>query len=290
MPGLAARISILCIFFNQDRGACDSLVVSVAISSINWDPVRWPGIGQVITGLFVPERRKETNRNLRGPGASGKKTREKDTAFSIPCMSESTSTTSSEETVSLEKLRQNCGDSWERAYRELWRVGWIAAKRKLPYDSKEQLEDLLSQVIGNEIVPQLINPTREAFVKAMTFDDILNLTSRILGNRAIDEIRKRTRRPDSSDIDRVPESEVAAKTDDGAKGRAEELMLALSQLDDRYRVILEDFYFEDLSTEEISRRRGRPKGTICSDLVKARKLVGTLLTESGGQEFNQVQA
>lgn len=224
------------------------------------------------------------------PGASGKKTREKDTAFPIANMSETTSTTIPEETLSLEKLRQNCGESWERAYRELWRVAWIAAKRKLPYDSKEQLEDLLSQVIGNEIVPQVINPTREAFVKAMTFDDILNLTSRILGNRAIDEIRKRTRRPESSDIDRVPESEVAAKTDEGAKGRAEELMLALSQLDDRYRVILEDFYFEDLSTEEISQRRGRPKGTICSDLVKARKLVGTLLTESGGQEFNQVQA
>lgn len=180
---------------------------------------------------------------------------------------------------SLEDLRRNCGDAWKLAYERLWKVGWLAAKRKLPYDSREQLEDLLSQVIGNEIVPQIISPKQEAFVQASSFDDVLNLTSRILSNRAIDEIRKRTRRPEASDIERVPESAVVSENDGESRGRAEEVHLAIARLEERYRDIVEDFYFGDLSTEEIARKRGRPKGSICSDLVKARQLLGSWLSE-----------
>lgn len=199
-------------------------------------------------------------------------------------MSESNFTTSD---VSLHDLRNNPPGSWEQAYRELWRVGWLTARRKLPYDSKEQLEDLLSQVIGKEIVPQIIAPKQEAFVKAMTFNDILNLTSRIMANRAIDEIRRRTRRPESSNIEKVPEGKFAIEADDEKSGRAEEVHLALAELDDRYREIVEDFYFEELSTEEIARKRGRPKGSICSDLVKARQMLGTAIAAQSNSAPSQ---
>lgn len=199
-------------------------------------------------------------------------------------MSESKFTTSD---VSLHDLRNNRPGAWEQAYRELWKVGWLTAKRKLPYDSKEQLEDLLSQVIGREIVPQIIAPKQEAFVKAMTFDDILNLTSRIMANRAIDEIRRRTRRPESSDIEKVPEGQFAIEADDEKSGRAEEVHLALADLDDRYREIVEDFYFEELSTEEIARKRGRPKGSICSDLVKARQMLGSAIAARSNSALSQ---
>lgn len=179
--------------------------------------------------------------------------------------------------ITLKDLRDDRSDAWAKAYERLWKVGWMTAKGKLPYDSAEQIEDLVSQVIAKEVVPQILSPRQEAFVKATTFEDIVNLTSRIVSNRVIDEIRKRTRRPDNSNIETVPEGEFATQPDEAGKGIVEEIQLALSQLDYRYRDLLEDFYFGELSTEEISRKRGRPKGTVCSDLVKARNLMSSLL-------------
>lgn len=209
------------------------------------------------------------NRRLRAPILSGRKNHVNATE-NTNAMSDAEI---SEEDISLGELRDNHSGSWEAAYRSMWKVGWATARRKLPYDSKEQLEDLLSRVIGNEIVPQIIAPRQEAFVKAMTFSDILNLTSRIMANRAIDEIRKRVRRPDQADIENVPESEVSTDAEQNRGGKAEEVQLALSALDERYRVLIEDFYFEELGTAEIAAKRNRPKGSICSDLVKARQML-----------------
>ncbi len=179
--------------------------------------------------------------------------------------------------VSLNDLRDNQSSSWELAYNRLWKVGWRTAKLKLSFDSAEQIEDLVSQVIGKEIVPQILAPKQEAFVKARTFEDILNLTSRIIANRAIDEIRRRTRRPASSNIEKVSESEFATEADEEKKGTVEEIHLALSGLGDRYRAVIEDFYFADLSTEQIALKQKRPKGSICSDLLKARQMMGKAL-------------
>lgn len=211
------------------------------------------------------------NPRLQAGPASGIKT------VTAAAMEEGTDNAAGTTGISLDDLRNDRSAAWSAAYQELWRVAWIAAKRKLPYDSREQLEDLVSSVIGNEIVPQIVSPKQEAFVQARTFDDILNLTSRILGNRAIDEIRKRVRRPGESDIDKVPERETAINVDDPTAGRAEEVHLALSTLDERFRLVVEDFYFHELSTDEIAKKRGRPKGSICSDLFKARQMLGAAL-------------
>ena len=193
----------------------------------------------------------------------------------------------STDTIFLNDLREDGAEAWGRAFERLWKIGWMTAKGKLPYDSAEQIEDLVSQVITKEVVPQIIEPRQEAFVKAQTFEDVVNLTSRIISNRVIDEIRKRTRRPESSNIETVPEGEFATQADETKKGIAEEIQLALSNIDERYRVLLEDFYFGELSTEEISRKRGKPKGTVCSDLVKARSLMSSQL--EGRLDINVIQ-
>ncbi|MEM7518180.1 MAG: sigma-70 family RNA polymerase sigma factor [Planctomycetota bacterium] len=183
--------------------------------------------------------------------------------------------------ISLEVLRKNDASAWQEAFRELWRVGWSSAKRRLPYDSPEQLEDLVSQTIGKEIVPQILDPKQEAFVRVSSFQEILNLTARIIANRAIDEIRRRTRRPGERPLENVAESDVAHKSDSDGAGKIEEVQLAVGSLDERYREVVEDFYFDELSTAEIAAKRGRPKGTICADLMKARRMLGDLLTEAG---------
>lgn len=180
--------------------------------------------------------------------------------------------------LSLGKLRIHDHREWERAYEAIWQVAWRSAKRKLPYDSPEQLEDLIAPVLGREIVPQLLKPTQGAFREATSFSDILNLVSRIVSNRAVDEIRRRMRRPESQDISRT--SELEFSTVEKEADFAEEVELAIRALDDRFRDVVEDFYFEELTTAEISRKRGRPRGTICSDLVKARRLLGETLEHS----------
>ncbi len=177
--------------------------------------------------------------------------------------------------ISLHGLREHHAELWSRAYEELWKVAWRSAKRKLPYDTAEELEDLISQVVSREIVPQILEPTQKAFQEADSFDDLLNLTSRIISNRAIDEIRRRMRRPESQNLDQTPELEIVTSGDEVDLG--EDIQLALNSLDARYRDVIEDFYFEELNTEEIAKKRGRPKGSICSDLVKARKLLGSIL-------------
>ncbi|MDF1823928.1 MAG: sigma-70 family RNA polymerase sigma factor [Verrucomicrobiales bacterium] len=181
--------------------------------------------------------------------------------------------------ISLRELRDGHSSRWTEAFERLWKVGWLSARRKLPFDSDMELEDLVSRVLGKEIVPQLVSPEQESFRRAQTFDDILNLTSRIISNRAIDEIRKRARRPGLSNLEAVPEKETAVVADEVSSGRCEEVQLAVGSLEERYRDVIEDFYFEELSTEEIARKRGRPKGSVCSDLVKARQILGASLGE-----------
>ena len=180
--------------------------------------------------------------------------------------------------ISLESLRAHDQGAWNHAYEALWQVAWRSAKRKLPYDSAEQLEDLAATVLAKEIVPQIISPKQSAFVSAEGFADILNLTSRIVSNRSIDEIRRRIRQPESQDISKTPELELSPLPVE--QGIHEEMHLALSNLEDRFRQVVEDFYFEDLNTEEIALKRGRPKGSNCSDLVKARRLLGETLQHS----------
>ncbi|MEM6278654.1 MAG: sigma-70 family RNA polymerase sigma factor [Verrucomicrobiota bacterium] len=180
------------------------------------------------------------------------------------------------EEISIEGLREHRSDLWETAYEELWRVAWRSAKRKLPYDTAEQLEDLISQVVSREIVPQILTPTQSAFEEARTLADILNLTARIVSNRAIDEIRRRVRRPDSQDIEKTPEGFLSSEPVE--EGVGEDIHLALDSLEERYRVVIEDFYFEEMNTAEIAEKRGRPKGSICSDLAKARQLLGEVLS------------
>ena len=269
-------------FFNQQSIGDDSLgkgrAFSQIFSSMTTSVVTLHSLWPPCSTISAPDRnrgrRSIVNPRLRETAPSVRKS----SVEVVDTREEMSESKLSQEKISLNDLRDNHSGAWETAYQAMWKVGWATARRKLPYDSKEQLEDLLSKVIGNEIVPQIIAPKQEAFVKAMTFEDILNLTSRIMTNRAIDEIRKRVRRPDESDIDKVPEREVATESGESGRGKAEEVHLALAALEERYRVLIEDFYFEELGTAEIAEKRKRPKGSICSDLVKARQMLSEELT------------
>jgi len=187
--------------------------------------------------------------------------------------------------ISLEDLRSNRAQAWNAAYQKLWKVAWISAKKKLHYDSNQQIEDLVAQVIAKEVVPQILNPTQTVFVKARSFDDIINIVARVIGNRAIDEIRRRTRLPGESAIESVSESEFLKGNDKQKQEICDDIHSAVDGMEKRYSEVLQDFYFDGLKTDEIARKRGRPKGTICSDLVKAREILGDLLKRNTDVAF-----
>lgn len=236
---------------------------------------RFPILGSLALSLLESGEeltRRKFRRHLQNPQKSDKN-RFSVRLFQIKRMKEAARPG---EEISIEGLREHRADLWETAYEELWQVAWRSAKRKLPYDSSEQLEDLVSQVVSREIVPQILQPTQKAFEEATTLADILNLTARIISNRAIDEIRRRVRRPDSQDIEKTPENSFASEPSE--EGVGEDIHLALDSLEERYRDVIEDFYFEELNTAEIAQKRGRPKGSICSDLAKARQLLGEILS------------
>jgi len=188
--------------------------------------------------------------------------------------------------ISLKELRSNKASAWEAAYQRLWKVAWLSAKKKLYYDSNEQIEDLVAQVISKEVVPQILNPTQTVFVKAKSFEDIINIVAKVIGNRAIDEIRRRTRLPGESVIDSVSESEFVKGDEEQKKEISDDIHSAIDGMETRYKEVIEDFYFEGLKTDEISRKRGRPKGTICTDLVKAREMLGELLKRNNNVAFS----
>ena len=188
--------------------------------------------------------------------------------------------------ISLEKLRSGDGEEWERAYPVLWQVAWRAVSKVCPHATESEKEEMAAAGLTGEgkVVSQITRPTREAFVKAKTFDDMLNLTASVVRNTTIDTVRKNTIRSEEQNQERVEalfggggESDPANETAKAERSR--EIALAVASLEDKYREVIEDFYFRELKTEEIARIRGRPKGTICVELKRARARLGEILRE-----------
>lgn len=177
--------------------------------------------------------------------------------------------------LSLEKLRAGDEEEWEKAFPILWEVAWRTVGKVSPRSTDSEREELAAAALSGEgkVVSQITNPTREAFIKAMTFNDILNLTASVVRNTTIDRIRKSVIRADEKNQDRVRElfeSGGNPGDDELSRERSEILAIAVGELRDRYREVIEDYYFLELSTEEIARKRDRPKGSVCVELKRAR--------------------
>lgn len=184
-----------------------------------------------------------------------------------------------EGTIELEDLRADQSEAWTRAFASLWKTAWLAVRCRLPYDSPQQVEDLVAALIGREVVPQIVDLTSGAFLEASSFSDVLNITAKIVRNRAIDEIRRRTRLPSESSIDRVGEAEFSGGGEVQKREIADSLHSAIDLMDPRYGTLLHDHYFLGLTTAELAEKHERPRGSICSDLVRARELLRAKLDE-----------
>ncbi|MDF1814569.1 MAG: sigma-70 family RNA polymerase sigma factor [Verrucomicrobiales bacterium] len=189
--------------------------------------------------------------------------------------------------LSLDALRAGDGGEWEKAYPLLWEVAWRTVGKVCPHATPTEKEEMAAAALNGEkkVVSQITNPTQASFVQAQTFEDILNLTAAVVRNTTVDGIRKSVTRSDETNQARVADLFVEASnpTDQIEQTERESLLCgAISQLKDNYREVIEDFYYSELGTEEISRKRGRPKGTICVELTRARAELKKILN-SGSQ-------
>lgn len=85
----------------------------------------------------------------------------------------------------------------------------------------------------------------------------------IARNRKIDALRKQ-RRPEPEDLPWGPEAEPEQADAIGLKQETEQLAVAIKELPEKQRSLIEQAYFGDLSHSEIAEITGLPLGTIKS--------------------------
>jgi RNA polymerase sigma factor (sigma-70 family) len=85
----------------------------------------------------------------------------------------------------------------------------------------------------------------------------------IARNRKIDALRKQ-RRPEPEDLPWGPEAEPEQADAIGLKQETEQLAVAIKELPEKQRSLIEQAYYGDLSHSEIAEITGLPLGTIKS--------------------------
>jgi len=110
----------------------------------------------------------------------------------------------------------------------------------------------------------------------------------ILRNLVVDRCRAQVREPRVLDSPEELEHRLAEPEPEAqpswSRISPEQVRAALSQLSDEFRITYELAEFEGLSYEEIGRRTGVPKNTVCTRMMRARKRLKQLLMEPKGEE------
>ncbi len=116
---------------------------------------------------------------------------------------------------------------------------------------------------------------------------------KIATNNCIDFLRKRKHLKRLVSIDQPAEEQgfdsnsLVAYTPDPeanmiSKQKIKKLRDVVASLDDRYRLLVELRYFEELSYAEIAERVGIPIGTVKARLFRSRELLHNILSQSRG--------
>ncbi|MFT5469949.1 MAG: RNA polymerase sigma factor (sigma-70 family) [Verrucomicrobiales bacterium] len=185
--------------------------------------------------------------------------------------------------IKLEDLRANDAAAWNLAQPALWERCWRAALKKLPFATQSELEDLLSDVLCGEVIPQVFEPKQEdgAFARLQTFEDLVNLACNIVSRRAIDRVRQSMRRGEHVDVDAVPEMMASSGPPTEEREQADAVRFAMRELTEREHTVIRLHYFDGLSTLEVAEKTGNPKGTVVSDLSRGRAKMREKLEREG---------
>ena len=139
---------------------------------------------------------------------------------------------------------------------------------------------LRDRAVAEELAQDVFLSLHQHLAEMESPEHVLFWLRRVTSNRALDEARRRQRRPMVS-LENAPEPVAATSTGDPLLGTA--LKKLVAALPEKSRAIVVLRYQEDLDPAEIARVLGIPVGTVKSQLQRALALLREKLSRVVGQ-------
>ncbi|MGD0362275.1 MAG: sigma-70 family RNA polymerase sigma factor [Bryobacteraceae bacterium] len=139
---------------------------------------------------------------------------------------------------------------------------------------------LRDRAVAEELAQDVFLSLHQHLAEMESPEHVLFWLRRVTGNRALDEARRRQRRPMVS-LENAPEPVAVTATGDPLLGTA--LRKLVAALPEKARAIVVMRYQEDLDPTEIARVLGIPVGTVKSQLQRALALLREKLSRSLGE-------
>ena len=139
---------------------------------------------------------------------------------------------------------------------------------------------LRERAVAEELAQDVFLSLHEHLAELESPSHVLFWLRRVTSNRALDEARRRQRRPMVS-LEQAPEPVTLAAVGDPLLGAA--LQKLVAALPEKARAIVVLRYQEDLDPTEIARVLGIPVGTVKSQLQRALALLREKLSRSLGE-------
>ncbi len=139
---------------------------------------------------------------------------------------------------------------------------------------------LRDRAVAEELAQDVFLSLHRHLAELESPEHVLYWLRRVTTNRAVDEARRRRRRPMVS-LENAPEPVAVTSTGDPLMGAA--LRKLVGALPEKARAIVVLRYQEDLDPAEIARVLGIPVGTVKSQLQRALALLREKLSRSLGE-------
>ena len=139
---------------------------------------------------------------------------------------------------------------------------------------------LRDRAVAEELAQDVFLSLHQHLAEMESPDHVLFWLRRVTSNRALDEVRRRQRRPMVS-LENAPEPVAVSSAGDPLRDTA--LRKLVAALPEKARAIVVLRYQEDLDPSEIARVLGIPVGTVKSQLQRALALLREKLSRVAGQ-------
>ena len=182
--------------------------------------------------------------------------------------------------VEIEQLRTGDRTAWERAYGILRAIGFSICCSTAPDLSHHDHEDVVIEAITEVI---------EYVERVSSFEECKRLVVTISKNRLNDRFRQRsTQKHGAGKVESLEANEGFDAVDPGQQQADAALSLgeqaamvraALKQVPEQYRIVVEEFYFNGLTQQEIADRHGLKIGSIGVYLSRGKEALRKFLPE-----------
>lgn len=167
---------------------------------------------------------------------------------------------------------------WDMAFHLLWPIAWSAAERRLGNFDRHSVEDIAIAAIAEAAEKVKLG-------EVATFDELKTLTGLIAQRRALDHIRRmQAARRAAGATETLEGRDDPVSMSPGPLEKVEATDLAkllwellAGRLSERPRELLQAFYVDGLTQEEIAERFGMPIATVGVTLMRSRKALATFL-------------